>query len=75
MPDQALRAEYEHGRSDGFADGAYDFRWRPAVAHDRHIELREEVGTAAALLGRSTRAYTLGFARGYREATEKGGRT
>lgn len=69
MQEQTAQA-YEYGRSDGVADGAQDYDWNQARIEARWTGLREEIQYGGK--GREGRAYTLGYARGYREATWPG---
>lgn len=59
--------EYAHGRSDGRAAGEYDARNFPATVW---AEI-EDARMSADSLSRRTRAYWLGWLRGYREVTRR----
>jgi hypothetical protein len=63
------RTDYELGRSDGVADGSVDFDWNRERIANRLDEIRADVRRAFLSAGRRSRAYVLGYARGYREAT------
>lgn len=62
--------EYELGRSNGVADGSVDYDWAQGRIESTWEQLREDVRDAAAHSPREYRAYILGYARGYREATQ-----
>lgn len=63
-----VRQSYAHGRSDGFAQGAHDEEWYPAITHDTLEQQKDEVALMRDY-GGTLRAFVLGYARGYREAT------
>jgi hypothetical protein len=63
-----MKTQYENGRSDGVADGTVDYDWNRERVDGRLDEIRADVRQAFLSAGRLTRAYTLGYARGYREA-------
>jgi len=65
LPD---REAYELGRSDGAADGTDHRAWEPHRARRVLDSLRDQLLYAWQHYGRPTRAYTVGYARGYREA-------
>ena len=89
--EQSVRVSYEHGRSDGYAEGAYDMEWNRGNITERENELRAEASVAREVkqatdmfrdgwfagynVRRRFQARNLGHARGYREAVGLGGRT
>lgn len=62
------RAAYERGRSDGYVDGFDDVSLAPTRATSILDGLGDQIEWARLHYGRATRSYTLGYARGYREA-------
>lgn len=73
-----IAQRYEVGRSDGYAEGAYDAQWQPELVHNELLEIRDDVRRAReerqiateehSEAARAWQAYSVGRARGYREA-------
>ena len=67
---------YENGRSSGYADGAHDFEWGRGSYHSRELEVLDDARVGREMgASQNSRAWLLGFARGYRDAIGKGERT
>ena len=65
-PGTLTEQEYAHGRDEGYSAGERDLDDGLGLQYDR----LEEARTAADVeLSRAARAFTLGWMRGYREAT------
>lgn len=63
-----VSVEYANGKQDGVHQGTTDRDFAPEKIGTSVEELRREVAEAFISAGRQTRAYTVGYARGYREA-------